>query len=96
MESFNTINDLSNRICVPDKTEDLNLNFFNMITRINKSKTLKCNSCKCECNFGGSKCKSNQSGTIININVNVKTIKRAMKIIVGILLHVFLRMVSIY
>lgn len=35
-------------------------------------------------------------GTIINVNVNVKTIKHAMKIIVGILLHVSVRMVSIY
>ena len=35
-------------------------------------------------------------GTIINVNVNVKTIKHAMRIIVGILLHVSVRMVSIY
>ena len=35
-------------------------------------------------------------GTIINVNVNVKTIKHAMKIIVGILLHVSVRMVNIY
>ena len=35
-------------------------------------------------------------GTIINVNVNVKTIKHAMKIIVGILLHASVRMVSIY
>ena len=33
--SFNTINDLSNKICVPDKTEDLNLSAFNTITRKN-------------------------------------------------------------
>ena len=30
--SCNTLNDLSNKICVPNKTEDLNLNMFNMIT----------------------------------------------------------------
>ena len=33
--SCNTPNDLSNRICVPNKTGDLNLNVFNMITGIN-------------------------------------------------------------
>ena len=31
MRSCNTLNDLSNRVCVPVKTEDLNLNVFNMI-----------------------------------------------------------------
>ena len=36
----NNINDLSNKLCVPDKTEDLNLSVFNMITGINESKTL--------------------------------------------------------
>ena len=33
--SCNTINDLSNKACVPNKTEDFNLNVFNMITGIN-------------------------------------------------------------
>ena len=33
--SCNTLNDLSNKVCVPSKTEDLNLNVFNMITGIN-------------------------------------------------------------
>ena len=31
----NTLNDLSNKVCVPNKTEDLNLSVFNMITGIN-------------------------------------------------------------
>ena len=31
MGSCNTCNDMSNRVCVPDKTEDLNLSVFNMI-----------------------------------------------------------------
>ena len=38
--SCNTLNDLSNKACVPNKTEDLNLSVFNMIARINQSKTL--------------------------------------------------------
>ena len=33
--SCNILNDLSNKVSVPNKTEDLNLSVFNMITRIN-------------------------------------------------------------
>ena len=50
--SFNTLNDLSNTIYVPNKTEDLNLTMFNMITGINKLKTLtKHIYCECKCRF---------------------------------------------
>ena len=31
-KGFNTLNDLSNKLCVPDKTEDLNFIVFKMIT----------------------------------------------------------------
>ena len=31
----NTLNDLSNRVCVPNKTEDLNIHVFNMISVFN-------------------------------------------------------------
>ena len=59
--SCNTLNDLSDKICVPNKTEDLNLSVFNMITRINESKTLtKLITCKCDCRFEGRKCNSDQ------------------------------------
>ena len=37
--SCNNLNDLSNKVCVPKKTEDLNQSMFNMITVMNKSKT---------------------------------------------------------
>ena len=57
----NTLNDLSNKICVPNKTEDLNLTVFSMITGINESKTLtKHTSCKSKCRFDGKKCNSDQ------------------------------------
>ena len=59
--SCNTLNDLSNKVCVPNKTEDLNLSVFNMITGINESKTLtKHISCECKCRFDGRKCNSDQ------------------------------------
>ena len=38
--SCNTLNDLSNKVCVTNKAEDLNLSVLNMITGINNSKTL--------------------------------------------------------
>ena len=38
--SCNTLNDLSNKVCVPNKTEDLNISVLNTITGINEWKTL--------------------------------------------------------
>ena len=55
--SCNTLYDLSNKVCVPRKTEDLNVSVFNMITRIRGSKYV---SCKYKCNFDGTKCNLNQ------------------------------------
>ena len=39
--SCNTLNDLSNKVCISNKTKDLSLSIFYVITGINKSKTLK-------------------------------------------------------
>ena len=59
--SCNTLNDLSNILCVPNKTEDLNLSVFNMITGINESKTsTKYISCERKCKFDRRKCNSDQ------------------------------------
>ena len=61
VESCNTLNDLSNKVCIPNKTEHLNLNAFNMITFINELKTLtKHISCEFECKLDGTKCNLNQ------------------------------------
>ena len=50
MGSCNTLNDLFNRVCLPSKSDDLNLSPFNMITEINESKILaRHKSCKCKC-----------------------------------------------
>ena len=58
--SCDILNDLSIKVFVPNKT-DLNLSMFNMITGINKLKTLtKHTSCKCKCKFGERKCNSDQ------------------------------------
>ena len=59
--SCNTLNYLSNKVCVPNKTEDLNLGIFNMITGMNESKTLaKHISCECKCRLDEGKCNSDQ------------------------------------
>ena len=59
--SCNTLNDLSNKLCVPNKTEDLNLSVVNMISGINELKTLTIHiPCECKCEFDGKKCNSNQ------------------------------------
>ena len=38
--SCNSLNDLSNKVFVPNKTEDLNLSVFYIVTKINESKSL--------------------------------------------------------
>ena len=69
----NTFNDLSNKVYVPNKTKDLNLIVFNMITGINESKTLtKHISCECNCRFDRRKYSSDQSWNNGNVNVSVK------------------------
>ena len=40
VRSFDTLNDLSNKVCIPNKTKDLSLSMFNMTTGINESKML--------------------------------------------------------
>ena len=56
----NTPNDLSSKVCVPNKTEDLNIQVFNMITGKNESKLTKSISNECKCKFDERKCNSNQ------------------------------------
>ena len=59
--SCNNLNDLSSKVFVPSKTEDLNLSVVNMITEISKLKTLtKCISCECWCIFDGREYNSDQ------------------------------------
>ena len=59
--SCNTLNDLSNNVCVPNKTEHLNLSVFNMITGMSGSKALTRHlSCKCKWRSDGRKFNSNQ------------------------------------
>ena len=48
----NTVEYSWSKVCVPNQTEDVNLNVFNMITENNESKTLiKHILCDCRCKF---------------------------------------------
>ena len=59
--SCNTLNNLPNKVCVPNKTEDLNLSVLNKITRISEWKTSPEHvSCECKCKCDGRKYNSNQ------------------------------------
>ena len=60
--SCNNLNDLSHKVNIPNKTEDLNIYVFNMITGKNESKLLaKVISCESKCKFDGRKCNSDQN-----------------------------------
>ena len=59
--SCNTLYDLYSKVCFPNRTEDLNINVFKMITGINEWKTLTNHtSCKCKCKFDDRKFHSYQ------------------------------------
>ena len=61
VESCHALNDLSNKVYIPDKTEELNLSVFIMTAGINESKTLaKHISCEWKCTFDEKKCNSYQ------------------------------------
>ena len=92
----NTLNDLSNKVCVPNKTEDLNLSVFNMITGISESKTLtKHILCECKCKFDGKNVIQIDGGITTNVDVSVKKFMYVKKIMFGILVNIFVKMENI-
>ena len=94
--SCNTLNDLSNKVCVPNKTEDLNLSVFNMITGINESKTLtKHISCEFKCKFDEQKVIQINGGITINTDMSVKRTMYVKNIKFGILLRVVVKIGNI-
>ena len=85
-----------NKVCVPNKREDLNLTVFNMITGKNELKTLtKHISCKCKCKFDGENAIPINGGITTNVIVSVKNVLYVKKIIFGIHLHVAVKMENI-
>ena len=94
--SCNVFNDLSNKVCVPNKTEDLNLSMFNMTTGINESKVLtKDISRKFKCRINGKNVTQINGGITKNVDVRVKSVMYVKTIIFGILLYVAVKMENI-
>ena len=92
----NILNDFSNKVCLPNKTGDLNPNVLNMITGINESKILpKHISYERKCKFDGGKCNSNQKWNNDKCCCECKIMIYMEKITFGILLHVIAKMVNI-
>ena len=93
---LNTLNDFYNKVCVPNKTEDVNLSVFNMITKLNESKTLATHiSCEPKLNLMEEYAIQTNGGITINVDVSVKNIAYVKKIIFGILVHAFVKMENI-
>ena len=58
--SYCTLNALSNKVCIPNKTEELNIHVFNRITGKNELKILTKDILgKCKRKFDGRKCNWN-------------------------------------
>ena len=94
--SCNTLNDLSNKVCVPNKTEDINLSLFKMIIGINESKTVTTHiSCECECKFDGRKCNSDQWWNNDKCWCTYKKRHVIEKNMFGILAHVVVKMKNV-
>ena len=69
------LNDLPNKVCNPNKTEDLNKHVFNMSTRTKEQKILtKYMSCECKRRFDEKNIIQINDGTAINGNVSVKNV----------------------
>ena len=58
--SYNTLTDLSNKVCIPNRAEDLNLNAFNMVTQTNELTALAKHIYKCKYRFDEEKRNSDQ------------------------------------
>ena len=86
--SYNTLHDLSDKVCVPNKSEDLNIHIFHLTAGTNELEILtKDISYECKCKFDGKKFNSNQKWKTINPNVSVKNTIYAKENIFGMLLH---------
>ena len=94
--SCNTLNDLSNKVCVPNKTKDSNLNMFNMYTGTNEPNTLtKHIPFECKCRFDGRKCNWVEWWNIDKCWCECKNAMYVKMIMFRILVHVAVKMENI-
>ena len=62
--SYNNINDLYAKICVPDVIKNLNVKVFNLMPRTNETRHIEWHeTCKCKCKLDGSVCNNKQRWT---------------------------------
>ena len=99
--SFNkcagSCNVLSPKICIPKETKDINVKTFNMIKNKDKAKVMTEHiSCDRKCKFNSTTCNSNQKWNNETCQCECKIIISVKKIIVGILAHVFVRIIIVY
>ena len=88
---------------VPDETEDVNLNAFNMITKVNETKTLlKHISCHFKCKIESKNVRQIKNGIKISFDVSVKIQlniayinKKKKRKIFGVLIHILVRLKNI-
>ena len=86
---------MSNKVCIPNKTEDLNLSVFTLITGMNESKTLtKHIHVNVNVDLTEENISQSNGGLMINVYVNVKNMY-VKEIMFGILLHVIVKMENI-
>ena len=94
--SFNTLNDVSNKVCVPNKTRYLNLTVLFMNTGMNESKTLtKIYNVNVNIKLTEEIVIQVNGGIMINVDVSVKNIMYVKRIMFGILLHIIVKMENI-
>ena len=89
--SCSTLNELSNKVCVPNKTEDLSIHVFNMITgtKMNQKFYQKTYHANVNINLMEENVIQAKSDIMIDVDANVKKIY-VKQIIFGILLQVLL------
>lgn len=92
------LDNISNEMCVPDKTENVTIKLFNMTAIIIESKSSsKLVSCDCKCRFKCEASNLNQKPTTINVTVNVKIRSNRMfvkKTASGIIVNVFVNVMK--
>ena len=89
-ESCDSVDDLSCKICFPNKTKSVNVKVFNMITKINETKTLiKHISCNYKFKFDNTTCNLNQKWNNETCQYEYNNIVNAQKNIIEILANAF-------
>ena len=95
--SCNTLNYFSSKVYVPNKTENLTLSVFSMVTEINELMTLT--KWHYHANVNVDLMEENiikiNGGITINVDVSVKNVMYVKNIMFGILKYVFVKMKNI-